>query len=374
MVSPSVEEQGIQEQSEIEVENLKKTVEVLTAERDNLLLKIKLEEAKEKRTYVEGDVRRLIREELDMIVKDRMDILVKTESEAQKRKLTTRGKKRPELAVSGHKVKVGLPPRPSTSESLSAADHSTRSVLTKKESSDENSTEPDRREIRIQATKVLLKASHSLCRLSSHSKTDSVSTFRTNASKISIGTHTTLENKENSPKTSGKTLKYPKGGDDQSSVCSLTSVRAQDPAHVDFFLPKIEFTCKCEDCSERYRQTSCDLTALSNILRGWQAKFLASVGIKTTEELIRARQKDSRGLSKAMVKWRSCRNMRPVKKKSCYVALHIWTRTASAVAKSIRLNPDSPQHLSILCESDSGSVSTLGCSVGGMTETGMMEV
>ena len=144
--------------------------------------------------------------------------------------------------------------------------------------------------------------------------------------------------------------------------------------HVEFFLPKLGKACKCKK-----RIVSDDMdapgseedpTALPNILRPWQVEFLSSIGIKTASQLIKARRTDSTRMAKSLIHWRKKKMMKPVKLKSCFVALHIWARTSKVILKSHKqylrnkkilcnMPPPQPNIMEISFGTDH-SVSTLG--------------
>lgn len=76
--------------------------------------------------------------------------------------------------------------------------------------------------------------------------------------------------------------------------------------------------------------------ALSSILRSWQCDFLASLGVYTANELLKAHKADANGMAGKMKKWRASQNMAASQSKECYIALKIWSRTCKVVLRSIR--------------------------------------
>jgi len=155
----------------------------------------------------------------------------------------------------------------------------------------------------------------------------------------------------------------------EKCACSCAnSIFSGNAAHVDFFLPRLGLACKCTDRIETIRDKY-DASSLSHILRPWQVNFLKSMGITTVEQLILERKQYSRRLAKAMIQWRADKKMKPVKLKSCFVALHIWTRTAKATMKAKRRHQISESNsLSIgencgISTSESASISTLASTI-----------
>lgn len=157
------------------------------------------------------------------------------------------------------------------------------------------------------------------------------------------------------------------------TVCTCVSSNfSGNSDHIEFFLPKLGKACKCSNDLPDEMEDYSNPTNLTNILRAWQVRFLATLGITTARQLISARRTESRKLAKAMISWRRNANMKPVKLKSCFVALHIWSRTAKVIIRSQRdasrnrnisshLNgsPQFPDFMEV-CFSSDRSVSTLG--------------
>jgi len=141
--------------------------------------------------------------------------------------------------------------------------------------------------------------------------------------------------------------------------------------HIDFFLPLLGKACKCNKNIETNKINS-DPTDLKNILRPWQVEFLSSVGITTARQLLNARRTESRNLAKALITWRKLKKMKPVKLKSCFVALHIWARTTKITLRTHKqvmrsknnfatpLNIPPTNVLDIDFGRDDRSISTLG--------------
>jgi len=159
---------------------------------------------------------------------------------------------------------------------------------------------------------------------------------------------------------------------DMCCQCSTSPFSGND-AHSEFYLPKLGLACACGggQYSQVHERDSFakNPTSLSNILREWQCDFLASLGLHTADQLLRAHKTRANDMSRKMRQWREDNNLPLARSKECYVALMVWTRTAKVVLRSIQKQRENgagpiekPGFLDIAC-SDAytvGSVSTLG--------------
>jgi hypothetical protein len=148
------------------------------------------------------------------------------------------------------------------------------------------------------------------------------------------------------------------------------SILAQNPEHVEFYLPRLRVICNCG----RYRgyeefPDGTTQSCLVNILRDWQAAFMKSMGILTAVQLVDAHDHRSKELAKAMRRWRKEQGLFSVRSQSCSIALHIWSRTCQAVLKSILVeNQQGGIRIHSILDislSDGNSLSTLGFPTGG---------
>jgi len=194
-----------------------------------------------------------------------------------------------------------------------------------------------------------------------------------------------------------------------TSACTCSSsVFSGNAAHVEFFLPKLGLACNCSSSTTSIAagttntsnyilmkgssndncinncDNNIDPRSLSSILRPWQASFLESIGITTAEQLILATSSSKqsekkkeyvRKIVKSMQQWRNNRNMKPVKTKSCYVALHIWTRTAKVTLRSLDHDHGKNEGtattniITMNNDNDDDDISTLGGSTSLICET-----
>jgi hypothetical protein len=142
--------------------------------------------------------------------------------------------------------------------------------------------------------------------------------------------------------------------------CSMTVVTQNlNPSHINFFLPKLDFTCRCEDCQKCLNGKDHKQFLVSDLLREWQAEFLSSVGVQTLEQLIRKVRKSKSSLSEAMIQWREQKDMDFMNKKCCSIALHIWSRAARVIVSKYKAESKDCVVLHVI--DDNTSVSTLGC-------------
>jgi len=163
----------------------------------------------------------------------------------------------------------------------------------------------------------------------------------------------------------------------QTKCCFQGTSFSDNREHVEFYLPKLGMGCSCGKCPQGdYTSENEDPMALENILRPWQVDFLKSQTLSTAVEFVHAFNQRGGILAKAMRKWRKEQKMISIKTKSCGIALHIWSRTCKAVARSVRkqmaegvAKPERPKFLEV--SPDDLSMSTLGC--GSMIEFGTEE-
>jgi hypothetical protein len=69
-------------------------------------------------------------------------------------------------------------------------------------------------------------------------------------------------------------------------------------------------------------------------LRTWQVSFLGDIGIFTAKDLIYRQKTDAIEIAKSLKKYRHLKKMKPVRTKSCLIALQIWSKTAQTVLHS----------------------------------------
>jgi hypothetical protein len=144
--------------------------------------------------------------------------------------------------------------------------------------------------------------------------------------------------------------------------CSMTvGTQNLNPSHINFFLPKLDFSCRCEDCQQCLRGKDYKQIFVSDILRAWQAEFLSSVGIVSLQQLIRKTRRNKSSLSEAMILWREQKNMDFMNKKCCSIALHIWSRAARVIVSKLQAETKDCVVNEFHVFDDDTSVSTLGC-------------
>jgi Kinesin motor domain len=122
------------------------------------------------------------------------------------------------------------------------------------------------------------------------------------------------------------------------------SILSSNPAHVDFYLPKLGVMCCCGRQQDE-SQSHPDPNHLANILRDWQVDFLQSLGLIGAADLVHAynsHKHSPHDLAKAMRFWRAQQGLLAVKTRSCGIALRIWSRTCQAVVQRALL----PEHCS----------------------------
>ena len=253
-----------------------------------------------------------------------------------------------------------------------------KQIETVKESIEQNFRDEENRSVLSMSSRIT--TDEELASMDSNS-------IRLHASKLLNMAHeamTKRENRDSSSRVSKSKCPLPKpvrklkstiGSCNITTCTCIASNFSGNSEHIQFFLPKLGKACKCgkdlstDNMNEVDRHI--DPTALSNILRPWQEEFLQSVGIETARQLVSARSSQSRQLAQAMIKWRSEKKMKPVKLKSCFVALHIWARTTKVILRSHReslrkrtIFTDMPQatipNFMEICLASDRSISTLG--------------
>ena len=117
--------------------------------------------------------------------------------------------------------------------------------------------------------------------------------------------------------------------------CSNSVFSGKDEL-VEFFLPLMGMACTCGKRPEPTFSNERDPTALENILRPWQVKFLAAFGIYRGDQLVKAHHRSAPALANALRQYRRDQGMTPFRTKSCNTALKIWAKTAKAFTRSIR--------------------------------------
>ena len=155
---------------------------------------------------------------------------------------------------------------------------------------------------------------------------------------------------------------------EKSSNCSCQlPPSGENGAHADFYLPKFHMECSCDKGNaEPSGDSNLDPYSLRNILRDWQCDFLASIGIVTASALVAVCDQNMNAVARKMRVWRKIKKLRPVKTKSCAVALYIWSRTCAAVIRSFEaqkakgiVHLRKPDFLNVSV-SENRSMSTLG--------------
>lgn len=174
---------------------------------------------------------------------------------------------------------------------------------------------------------------------------------------------------------SSRAAKAAKPDQDAAGVCTCsTSMFSGNEAQIDLLLPKLGMACTCGKSKTQEPKTfnSDDPASLTHILRPWQVEFLESVGITSAEQVTQVQKREAKDFARKMKSWRVKRRMQTAKTRSCYIALHIWARTAKVFLKTIetqrRMGHDvvtTPKFLEVSFQSahnSSGcSVSTIGC-------------
>ena len=116
--------------------------------------------------------------------------------------------------------------------------------------------------------------------------------------------------------------------------CSSTVLSEKDDV-IEFFMPLMGTGCTCGKGTKGLRNPE-EPTAIENILRPWQVKFLAGFGIYRGDHLVKAHHRSANALATALRQYRKKQKMTPFKTKSCALALNIWAKTSRAFVRSIR--------------------------------------
>ena len=121
------------------------------------------------------------------------------------------------------------------------------------------------------------------------------------------------------------------------SCCCSQSLFSGNDAHSEFYLPKLGLACACGQSSilDDRASFSKNPTGLQNILRKWQCDFLATCGVYTADQLLKAHKSGANEMARRMKRWRENNNLPMARSKECYVALMVWSRTAKVVLRSI---------------------------------------
>ena len=116
--------------------------------------------------------------------------------------------------------------------------------------------------------------------------------------------------------------------------CSSTVLSQKDDV-IEFLMPLMGTGCTCGKGTKGLRNPE-EPTAIENILRPWQVKFLAGFGIYRGDHLVKAHHRSAHALATALRQYRKKQKMTPFKTKSCAMALNIWAKTCRAFVRSIR--------------------------------------
>lgn len=107
---------------------------------------------------------------------------------------------------------------------------------------------------------------------------------------------------------------------------------------INFYLPLMGTACSCGNnkSSPRIMASTVEPTSLVHILRPWQVAFLEGFGIYRGEELVKANHRSGAALANALQRYRKREGMLSFRRKSCVMALQIWSKTSKAFVRSIR--------------------------------------
>lgn len=114
---------------------------------------------------------------------------------------------------------------------------------------------------------------------------------------------------------------------------------------ISFFLPQMGMACTCGKRKTVGFVNPENPAAIENVLRPWQVSFLESMGITTSDQLVKARQTSAPILAKGLKQWRRNQNMIEFKTSSCSMAIDIWAKTAKVYARSVRKQIEAGQVL-----------------------------
>jgi hypothetical protein len=113
----------------------------------------------------------------------------------------------------------------------------------------------------------------------------------------------------------------------EKSACEYSrSIFGGNDQLIAFFLPKMSLPCNCgaKDTQEWGLVKPEDPTAIENVLRPWQVRFLHQFGIQQVDQLVKAKHRSSGVLAKAMRQWRIQQGLAPFRTSSCLMAIDIW--------------------------------------------------
>ena len=122
--------------------------------------------------------------------------------------------------------------------------------------------------------------------------------------------------------------------DDQPCEC-VASLFSENDELANFFLPKMGMACTCGKRRLGLVDPN-EPTALRNILRPWQVRFLAGFGISRGDQLVKANHRSAQALATSLRQYRRKHHMTAFRTKSCGMAIQIWSRTAKTFVRSIR--------------------------------------
>jgi hypothetical protein len=120
----------------------------------------------------------------------------------------------------------------------------------------------------------------------------------------------------------------------QNCDCAQSIFSGNDDL-INFFLPQMGMACTCQRQQWGFAKPD-NPTAIENVLRPWQVKFLHRFGILHADQLVKARHRSSGILAKAMRQWRMKEGMLAFRTSSCMMAIDIWAKTCKAYVRSVR--------------------------------------
>mmetsp|Transcript_21614 Transcript_21614/g.30281 ORF Transcript_21614/g.30281 Transcript_21614/m.30281 type:complete len:424 (+) Transcript_21614:189-1460(+) len=109
----------------------------------------------------------------------------------------------------------------------------------------------------------------------------------------------------------------------------LSQFGTHNPEDSEFFLPNLGISCNCG--AELKIDPNLDPTCVRCFLRPWQADFLQSIYITHADQLIQLYKMKPDDLAKSMSSWRKKMHLPRTQTKSCYIAMHIWAKTAKTI-------------------------------------------
>mmetsp|Transcript_3956 Transcript_3956/g.4392 ORF Transcript_3956/g.4392 Transcript_3956/m.4392 type:complete len:549 (-) Transcript_3956:123-1769(-) len=118
--------------------------------------------------------------------------------------------------------------------------------------------------------------------------------------------------------------------------CTCQNIQGEEH-EIDLFLPKC-LPCICRlhiKALEDSKSSNPKKVALKNVLRPWQADFLASVGIERVSQLGRAYKNNGKDLARCLRKWCGKNDIKCEPKEAGIYALHIWARTCRNVKQIV---------------------------------------